>query len=92
MQRRYCEEGLRLDTLYFEKTRIWVTAEADKRVAVGTPHGVEIQEWTQIARRADEAKCGHEQALREYMEHVIGCPVCNAYVLASASLLAEHPC
>ena len=40
MQQRYCEDGLRLDTNYFEKTRIWVSAEADKRVAIGVSQGV----------------------------------------------------
>lgn len=84
MQRRYCEEGLRLDTNYFEKTRLWITAEADKRVAVGTQQGVGASEWQQIARRVDEAKIGHEHALREYMEHVIGCPICNSHGFASA--------
>ena len=82
MQQRYCEDGLRLDTTYFEKTRVWVSAEADKRVAIGVSQGVGVSEWNEIARRADEAKLGHELALREYMEHVIACPVCNAHLLA----------
>ena len=83
MQRRYCEEGLRLDANYFEKTRLWISAEADKRVAVGARQGVGASEWNQIARRVDEAKIGHEAALREYMGHVIGCPVCSAHVPAT---------
>jgi hypothetical protein len=85
LQQRYCEDGLRLDTTYFEKTRVWVGAEADKRVAIGVSRGVGINEWNEIARRADEAKRGHEQALRDYMEHVFSCPVCNAHLLASSN-------
>ena len=83
MRRRHCEEGLKLDTSYFEKSRIWISAEADKRVAVGTGRGLNAEEWNKIARRADEAKCGHEQAMLEYMGHVIQCPVCSAHVVAS---------
>ncbi|MGO9435884.1 MAG: hypothetical protein ACLPH3_06710 [Terracidiphilus sp.] len=91
MQQRYCEDGLRLDTTYFEKTRVWVNAEADKRVAIGVTKGVGIEAWNEIARRADEAKHGHERALREYMEHVIACPVCNTHVLATSNeYLAQH--
>ncbi len=90
MQQRYCEEGLKLDTTYFEKTRVWVSAEADKRVAVGVTRGVGVNEWNDIARRADDAKIGHERALREYMEHVIACPVCNAHVLASSTEYLVH--
>jgi hypothetical protein len=90
VQRRYCEEGLRLDTNYFEKTRIWISAEADKRVATGARHGVGASEWNQIARRVDEAKIGHQEALHEYMEHVIGCPVCGAYVHSSPEHAIHH--
>ena len=67
MQQRYCEEGIKLDTNYFEKTRIWVSAEADKRVAVGLNRGVSANEWDQIVQRAEDTKTGHEQALRDYM-------------------------
>lgn len=80
MQRRFCEEGLRLDTNYFEKIRLWINAEADKRIAVGARQGIGASEWNQIARRVDETKLGHEAALREYMEHVIACHICNAHV------------
>jgi hypothetical protein len=68
-----------------------VSAEADKRVAIGVNRGVGINEWNDIARHADEAKIGHERALRDYMEHVISCPVCNAHLLASSNeYLAQH--
>lgn len=91
MHQKYCEEGLKLDTVYFEKTRIWVGAEADKRVAVAGIRTVGADEWNEIARRAAEAKVDHEQALREYMDHVIACPVCNAHVLGSpGESLVEH--
>lgn len=91
VHQRYCEEGLKLDTVYFERTRTWVGAEADKRVAMAGSRAVGADEWNEIARRATEAKVGHEKALREYMEHVIACPVCNAHVLASSSeYLAEN--
>lgn len=91
MHQRYCEEGLKLDTLYFEKTRTWVGAEADKRVAVAGSRAVDVNEWNEIARRAAEAKLDHERTLRAYMDHVIACPVCNAHVLGSPSeYLAEH--
>lgn len=89
VHRRYCEGGLRLDTDYFEKTRVWITAEADKRVAVGTGNIADTDEWNKIARRADEAKRGHEQALLTYMEHMIQCPVCSAHIVASAEDLAH---
>jgi 2-phosphoglycerate kinase len=91
MQQRYCEDGLRLDTNYFERTRVWVSAEADKRVAIGVSQGVGVSEWNEIARRADDAKLLHEQALREYMEHVIACPVCNAHLLVTSNAyLSNH--
>jgi hypothetical protein len=91
VQQRYCEEGIELDTNYFEKTRIRVSAEADKRVAVGLNRGVSANEWDQIVQRAEDTKTGHEQALRDYMEHMIACPVCNSHVLApSNGYLADH--
>jgi hypothetical protein len=91
MQKRFCEDGLRPDTNYFEKTRIWVSAEADKRVAIGVSRGAGVNEWNDIARRADDAKQGHEQALREYMEHVIACPVCNAHLhVTSGEYLSQR--
>ncbi|HEX3892411.1 MAG TPA: hypothetical protein VHW46_07550 [Terracidiphilus sp.] len=90
MQRRYCEEGLRLDTNYFEKTRAWVATEADKRVAVAAGTGITANDWTRIARRVDGAKACHEEAFHAYMEHVIACPVCNAHVPTSAELIAHQ--
>jgi len=91
VQQRYCEEGIELDTNYFEKTRIWVSAEADKRVAVGSYRGVSANEWDRIVQQAGDTKAGHEQALRLYMEHMIACPVCNSHVLApSNDYLADH--
>ena len=91
MQQSYCEEGIELDTNYFEKTRTWVSAEADKRVAVGLNRGVNANEWDQIVQRAEDTKAGHERALRMYMEHMIACPVCNSHVLApSNGYLANH--
>jgi hypothetical protein len=91
VHQRYCEEGLKLDTVYFEKTRAWVSTEADKRVAMAGNRTVGVDEWNEIARRAAEAKISHERALREYMDHVIACPVCNAHVLGSPSeYLMEH--
>jgi len=90
VQRRYCDEGLRLDTDYFEKTRAWISAEADKRVAVGAGRVIEVDEWSKIARRADGAKCDHERALLDYMEHVIQCPVCSAHIVASVEELAHE--
>jgi|SRR5579872_744291 len=83
VQRKYCEEGLRLDTDYFEKIRVWISAEADKRIATGARQGVGASEWNQIAHRVDEAKLGHQQSLRAYMDHVIGCPVCSSFVRSS---------
>jgi hypothetical protein len=88
---KYCEEGIRLDSIYFDKTRAWVGAEADKRIAVGSNRGVGVNEWDQIVQRAEDTKAGHEQALRLYMEHMIACPVCNSHVLApSTRSLANH--
>jgi len=89
VQRRFCDEGLRLDTSYFEKTRTWITAEADKRVALETSRILDASEWTKIARRAAEAKTGHEEALGEYMEHMICCPVCHAHVVSAADDLEQ---
>jgi hypothetical protein len=82
MGQRYCENGLLLDTKYIEKTSIWVSAEADKRIAIGVMRGVGNNEWNEIARRANDAKLDHESALEEFIEHVFACPVCNARVLA----------
>ncbi len=90
MQRRFCEEGLRLDANYFEKIRAWISAEADKRVAVGAPNGVGATEWNQIARRVDEAKLGHELALSEYLSHMINCPVCTAHLPSLAEHASHH--
>jgi hypothetical protein len=90
VQRRFCEEGLRLDANYFEKIRAWISAEADKRVAVGAQQGVGATEWNQIARRVDEAKLGHETALGEYMSHMIGCPVCSAHLPSVAEDFTHH--
>jgi hypothetical protein len=87
VQRRFCEDGLRLDTTYFEKTRLWITAEADKRAAVAASRQLDPDEWNRIARRADDAKGGHEEALREYMEHVVLCPVCHAHVAVPEHLM-----
>jgi hypothetical protein len=58
MQRNQCEEGLGLDKAYMEKTQIWISAEADKRVAIGVNRAVGVNEWHDIARRADDAKTG----------------------------------
>jgi hypothetical protein len=92
VHQRFCEEGLKLDTVYYERTRTWVGAEAEKRVAMGVGRAVSTKDWNEIARRATDAKLGHEEALRQYMEHVIACSVCNAHVLASSrESLAQHP-
>jgi hypothetical protein len=91
VHQKYCEEGLKFDTVYFERTRAWVGAEADKRVAVAGNRAMGVNEWNEIARRAAEAKMGHEQALRDYMDHVIACSVCHAHVLGAPSeYLVEH--
>jgi hypothetical protein len=77
MQRNQCEEGIGLDKAYMEKTRIWISAEADKRVAIGVNRAVGVNEWHDIARRADDAKTGHKAALGEYIDHTINCPRCR---------------
>ena len=71
MERNQCEEGFGLDKTYIEKARIWISAEADKRAAVG------VNEWNDIARRADDAKTGHKVALGEYIDHTANCPRCR---------------
>ena len=42
VHQKYCEEGLKFDTVYFERTRAWVEAEADKRVAVAGNRAVGV--------------------------------------------------
>jgi len=77
MQRKQCEEGLGLDKTYMEKARIWISAEADKRVAIGVSSAVGVNEWNDIARRAEDAKTGHKVALGEYIDHTANCPRCR---------------
>jgi hypothetical protein len=60
-----------------QTTLEWISAEANKRVAIGIPVGVDAMRWNEIAHRTDLARIAHERALEEYVDHVIGCEECQ---------------
>jgi hypothetical protein len=60
-----------------QTTLDWISAEANKRVAIGAPMGVDMEKWNEIARRTDLAKIAHERALEEYVDHVVDCNECH---------------
>ena len=76
MGRRRCDEGLRLDARYFLGCGALVKAEAEKARAAELPHNPE--RWNVISRRVEDAKVAHSEARREYIDHLIACPICRS--------------
>ena len=82
MPRIYCSVGDTFDRLYTQETLAWGVAETQKRAAVRVASSAE---WFEIARTAEVARKAYEKAKCDYLDHVIGCPVCDAHVLAPPS-------
>jgi hypothetical protein len=80
MQRKHCEEGRRLDTVYLQSCGAWSKAEADRRIAAGVGGQGGPAKRNELKLRADEAKAAHAKAQGDYLDHVVSCLVCNAHV------------
>jgi hypothetical protein len=87
MPRIYCSVGDTFDRLYTQETLAWGVAETQKRAAVRVASSAE---WFEIARTAEAARKAYEKAKCDYLDHVIGCPVCDAHVLAPPSVYAAE--
>ncbi|HUD56565.1 MAG TPA: hypothetical protein VMR02_15155 [Terracidiphilus sp.] len=87
MLRIYCGVGDTLDRLYTQETLAWGVAETHKRAAVRVASSAE---WFEIARNAEVARKAYEKAKCDYLDHVIGCPECDAHVLAPPSVYAAE--
>jgi hypothetical protein len=87
MQRRYCSEGNTLDRLYTQETLAWGIAEAQKRAAVSIASRAE---WFNVVHNAEGAKRAYEKAKCDYLDHLIVCQVCDAYVVAPPSVFAAE--
>ncbi len=87
MPRIYCSVGDTFDRLYTQETLAWGVAETQKRAAVRVASSAE---WFEIARTAEAARKAYEKVKCDYLDHVIGCPVCDAHVLAPPSVYAAE--
>jgi hypothetical protein len=75
--RTHCEQGGVLESTYLKTTLKWVNAETRKRMAVAVAAGISNELWHEIARRADDARSTHDEALSDYIDHVVACPECH---------------
>lgn len=87
MPRIYCSVGDTFDRLYTQETLAWGVAETQKRAAVRVASSAE---WFEITCTAEVARKAYEKAKCDYLDHVIGCPVCDAHVLAPPSVYAAE--
>jgi hypothetical protein len=78
MHRILCETGLKLSSAYLRTTLDWVSAEANKRVAIAIARDILREDWMTMAQCAENMRAIHDQAFSEYVDHVIGCSICSS--------------
>jgi hypothetical protein len=89
MDRGHCDEGRKLYVLYKQKAMELLGIESYKRHAVSA---ASRSEWLEISRCVESANLAYEKARRNYIDHEIGCDVCEQEVPAFYFLgPAEHP-
>jgi hypothetical protein len=79
MQQGHCEEGCKLYLLYKQKAMELLGIESYKRHAVSA---ATRSEWLEITRVVESANLAYEEARRKYIDHEIGCEVCEQDVPA----------